>query len=261
MPPEGSNTFSLDEPLPGEQGPPDETLDDVADSLINAMPEPQQHAIDQATAEAKIEEGTQAPSNQSTDATSTEVDAAGVVWNADLHATSADGSHPKTAAGFWKKKRGAKSGSPRPSSVIGGRKSAPAAPTGPTQTEIAHAQGMAAGAAMAHTIFMMGQALGGSEWAPRKNPIDEATMMEQAWGNYFVATGRTDFPPGMALGIALCTYAAPRFTMPETRGRMSRFKLWIAAKIVKRKLKKKGINAVVTIKDGQLLVDGELYKK
>ena len=98
-----------------------------------------------------------------------------------------------------------------------------------------------AGQAAAQMLFMAGQALGGSEWAPREGEPD---LIAGAFSEYFKAKNIRDIPPGAALAFALCIYVGPRFAMPETKRRVSslwgRVKLWIA----NRKLKKHGMRAV-----------------
>lgn len=81
---------------------------------------------------------------------------------------------------------------------------------------------------------------------PRTNPeigMREDEYLSRAFGDYFEATGRTDFPPGMALAMALGSYWLPRATMPKTK---SRFKMlggkvyawWHGRKAKKGKAKK-----------------------
>ncbi len=92
----------------------------------------------------------------------------------------------------------------------------------------------------------------GPEW---KADRDEQTMMEQAMGDYFVATGRQDFPPGVALCMVFGTFVSRRFTMPKTQSALQRLKLRIGVWAVKRKLKKMGrANVRVEIHDGEIVV-------
>lgn len=93
---------------------------------------------------------------------------------------------------------------------------------------------------------MFAGALGGEEWRPIVNDKEnEQAQMEEVWGNYFVAKGVTDFPPGLALSIYCIGYSARRFTMPETQTRAQRFKEWIGGKIgrwkARRAAKRAGI--------------------
>lgn len=233
----------------GDPPPPADDIDRAADSLLEQTPEVQQHAIDQFARESESN-GEQSPPGNGAAPPPTngaEVDAAGVAWNADLHAISADGSHPKTKDGLWKRKRGTAGGAPRPRarSVIGGAPTA-AAPAGPTAEQIATDQARAAGIACAHTLMASCQMMFGPEWEPQQTKEkNEVALMEAAYGNYFVAKQWSDFPPGIALTLVTFGYVLPRFTMPQTRGRLSRFKTWTAAKVanwkLKREAKKRGI--------------------
>lgn len=184
-----------------------------------------------------------------------ETDAAGERWDATKHSAN----KAKTSKGLWKKRRGSQS------SVARSDKSTQlAAADQAAQRAAIEARARGAGIAAANSIFLIGTALGGEEWTPRNEPLNEKAMMEQAWGDYFIAKGVTDFPPGVALLMCLTMYAAPRFTMPKTQQRARGLKAWVALRIAKRKLKKelkkRGIVAQVEIVDGALFLDGEPYR-
>ena len=207
-------------------------VQNIADELLAEMSPPQQHAIDTAAESQEIESpATETPAPV---ATGGETDAAGETWNPEIHATGADGRGVKTAKGTWRRRRGA--GASRAGSVVGAKRARV-----PPEAAASDVQARAAGVACAHTLFMVGSALGGPEWQPRDNAEHQETkMMETAFGDYFVATGRTEFPPGLALTLAISAYAMPRFTMPQTRSRLTKFKQWIAAKWIAFKDRKKG---------------------
>lgn len=199
----------------------------IADDILSSMPPPQPAAMEQARAENAV---TESPL-----VTDVEKDDTGVVWNPEIHATGADGKGVKTAKGEWRRRRGAAGRS----SVVG-RHGAVDVPPAQLKDQAARA----AGVACAHSLFMFGRMIGGEEWAPRKivdsgkTLLDESAMMEQAWGDYFVATGRTDFPPGLALTMACSAYILPRFTMPLTKTRIQKAKEWIVHKYVSWKMRK-----------------------
>lgn len=195
----------------------------VADSILGAQPEPQQHAIDQ-----HLNEQREATENAP-------VDSAGEPFNPAIHT----GTTLKN--GTWRRKKNA---GPRAAGGTVGTSSKRKATSEPVDDSAAQmeAQARAAGAMAAASVFMIGAAIGGEEWHPRSEPVNEPEMMTKAFGDYFVAKGVNDFPPGVALTLALGMYAAPRFVMPKTRTRVQRFKDWIAIKILTRRLKKKGFS-------------------
>lgn len=203
-------------------------ISSIADDILGSMPTPQPAAMEQARAENASTE----PNPTATP--SGETDSSGAAWNPEIHATGADGKGVKTAKGEWRRRRGAAGRS----SVVG-RKAADVPPAQQNDTAA-----RAAGVACAHSLFMFGRMLGGEEWAPRKIEekgtvlLDESKMMEQAWGDYFVATGKTDFPPGLALTMACSAYILPRFTMPMTKSRIQKAKEWAVHKYVSWKMRK-----------------------
>ncbi len=92
----------------------------------------------------------------------------------------------------------------------------------------------------------------GAEWKADK---EEMTMVEQSMGDYFVATQRQDFPPGVALLMVFGTFVGRRLTMPKTQSGLQRLKLRLAVWMVKRKLRKSGrANARVEIHDGEIVI-------
>lgn len=182
------------------------------------------------------------------DDTVSEVDSDGTAYDPAIHATGADGKGVKTQAGKWRKKRGAKGVS---SSLAGGRAAQSQTAKSVETDEEKRAKAAVVGAAGANAVFMLGQALGGQEWAPlsvnkegavKLEEYDERTMMERAITDYCLATGKTDFPPSLGLCVAFGAYMLPRFRMPETQSRMQKAKAWIAGKYIAFKMRKKGGN-------------------
>lgn len=220
-------------------------LDSIAGDLIDSTPEVQTHVIEQHAREQKG-----APT-----------DSDGIAFDPKVHSSDASGNGIKTTTGKWRKKRGVKAGAA--SSRVGGNTSA-ASSSGATA---AQQSARAAGIAMTQMVFILGQAFGGTEWAPRvlkneKNEtvMDENIMMTEAHVAYCEAKGIDDIPPGVALAFAYISYAAPRFTMPETQARTKKVKTWLTLQFakwkMKRELKKRGIKAKVEVRSGELLVDG-----
>ena len=210
-------------------------VSDVAATIIAQMPEPQQHAIEQHESQEIAAEAS-APR-----------DVDGVAFNDAIHTGS------KLKNGRWRARKSAKASA----SVIGSSggtksESSPADPATEARASLELQSRVAAQAATGCT-FMVCTALGGKEWQPRVEPIDETSVLNDAYTQYFISKGVVDFPPGIALALALTMYAAPRFTMPETKARASRLKVWIAAKVANWKLKREARKLGLSV--------GELKKK
>lgn len=234
--------FSLDDdkqPPPNSGAPELPDAEQHAAEIAAQSPDVQQHAIDEAERQRK-EADAQIP-----------VDSKGTKFDAAKHTGT------KLKSGEWRMKRGA-------STLAAPRTKKTEAITGTVLSADQIAQSRAAGAAAAAMMFSSCTMLFGDEWQPRSEKecgFDEKNLMGQAFGDYFVAKGVTDFPPGVTLAFMTLGYITARFSMPKTRSKLSRFKSWLALRIAKRKLikefKKRGIIANVEIKDGVLLVDGK----
>lgn len=232
---------------------PEFTFDDspegeAAAQIAEAMPEPQQHAIDQHT------------TNEAQVAATVERDSAGVAFDASIHTGTLLRSGARK--GQWRLKRSAMTGG---ASVIGSpRRSGAQAEVDPAAQTAEQAR--AAARVAASSMFMLGMAVGGQEWQPHgpdsgpDEPLNERKMMEDAFTDYFLAKGVTTLPPGMSLSIAIGAYMMPRFFMPQTKARVGRAKTWFALRLAKWKLQRilraRGINASVTVKDGELFING-----
>lgn len=204
-----ANVFSLDD-----------TLDAAHSDIAGDMPEPQQHAID----EAQRQQASEAAANGGGE--NIDVDALGVPWNPEIHATGHDGKGVRTAKGGWRKKRGL--GGSASTLNRGTRASAPTdSPEEREQIERASAdtQARMAGAMMAQLQVRLSVGIGGAHFLPRElripgaPPINESEMLTAAWGDYFVAKGVTMLPPWAALMGAMSMYYLPRFNEPEVRER------------------------------------------
>lgn len=98
-----------------------------------------------------------------------------------------------------------------------------------------------AGIAAAHLLITLGRTIGGDEWIPIKNQehgVDEKANLESAFGDYFVAKEIEDFPPGVALTIAVSGYVLPRFLMPKTKEKTKGFFGKVKRWFVKKKIEK-----------------------
>lgn len=207
------------------------TNDQVAvfDELLAAMPEPQEHAINMhIEAENAIAEKT------------SEIKSTHPEFDPAVHKTDDNGNPVLTASGQLAKKRGRKNGTTAQSkSVVGAPQSAPEIPP-------ANINARATGKVAANLLMTLGVVIGGEEWQPVCNKalgVDEKTMLEGAFADYFEATGRTDLPPALTLTVAIGGYMLPRFTMPKTQSRLGKLKDWVIKKWADRKLKKYGLKA------------------
>lgn len=234
----------------------DDDTEIESDSIIGDMPEVSEHAI------VAAQQST--PENNDNDGAVTgDKDKAGEVWNADVHTANKQ----QTAKGLWRRKRG----------KAGGVKSSSVALPDQREKQQAEARETAknnarmAGAAAANSIFLLGTMLGGEEWRPITidkegltfQDIDEKKVMSEAFSDYMLAKGVTDFPPGVTLAMALMSYVAPRLTMPKTKQRLKGVRGWIALRLAKRRIKKafkkNNIDADVTIDGGNILINGRVY--
>jgi hypothetical protein len=193
-------------------------VDSITSDLVGAMPEPQPHAIEQARQ----------------DAGDVIADKFGHTFDPAQHATNADGTPKLTPTGRFAKI--SKAARPSKLNVPG---TASATPTPAQSKEVAARAG---GKGAANLLIALCVGMGGEEWLPRadaKSGQNEKEVLEAVFGDYFVATGKTDLPPGWALAAGLSMYALPRFAMPTTRSRVTRVKAWVAAKWVTFRDRKK----------------------
>lgn len=234
----------------------DNVTGDEASEIIEDKPPVSEHAI--AAAGPKIQEENNSDQSNQSDG---EKDSAGDAWNPDIH--SANKLKTKQG-GKWRRKRGAGAAS---KVILPDQRAQQLAQAGETAKNNARM----AGAAAANSIFLLGTMFGGEEWRPITvdesgitfSPIDEKKMMSEAFSEYMLAKGITDFPPGLTLTMALVSYVAPRLAMPKTKERMRGIKGWIALRLAKRKIKKafkkNGIDADVTIDGNKILINGREY--
>lgn len=213
-------------------------LDEITDSLISDMP----HISENAIAE---HEATQERNFDANNATSGGSVAQGSTITADNpNGWPLDGrgkpydptTHEISAATgkAIKKRRGGKStiGNPEKSAS----QSAPA-----QNPQIVEAQKAAAnGQFAAMATFATLQGIFGEEFKPNPNSHigDEFQFLAGAYGNYFLAKGVSDIPPGIALVIAIGTIAGQRLGMPKTKSRIARIKDFFIGKFFSWRAKK-----------------------
>lgn len=169
----------------------------------------------------------------------------GQPFDPEKHQTNPDGSpvvSEKTGKLLMKKgrKRGGKN-SASADSIVGGvgaqGKQESGQPVNPEQ------QARMAGKVSAHLLVTLSTMIGGEDFQPVRDQatgIDEMSALESAFGDYFVATGKTDIPPGAALTLTVAMYVVPRFTRPKVKSRLKSiggkiYSWWHSRKSKKRK--------------------------
>lgn len=232
-------TTPVDEiaPVQGAQSTAD--LSHIATELARGMPDVQEHAIAQAA-------------SQQASAESAPKDKTGTLFNPDIHLTSSDGKPQLTVRGTFAQKRGRKPGSVHGAQVSASSMSAPGAQNvQSTQQAATEMAARTAGVQAAELVFAAGVIIGGDEWQPRKDDkigMDERAMLQGAMGDYFVARGKCDIPPGVVLSFVMLAYIAPRFAMPKTQSRFAAVKAKLVSWWVNRKLRKMGLDTEVKAK-------------
>jgi len=214
-------------------------LASIANTLADAMPAVQEHAI--------LESQRQADEVKARYADLRDTD--GNAFDPKIHKVGADGEPTLSAKNKLVKRPGRKAGADAtaPKSFIGAPGASSPLSTGPSQEATSQMQARAAGNMAANLLMQLGLIAGGDEWQPRKDistGLDEKIMLESAFGDYFLAKGIIDIPPGMVLTVAIGGYMLPRFTMPKTRTRLERATMWAKKKWADRKLRKHGLKSV-----------------
>lgn len=210
-------------------------ISSIAQSLIDGMPEVQQHAIDQHLNEQEELNSKLAVKDKS-----------GAFFDPALHSVDKDGNPNFTAGGMFAKKRGRKVDSSQTGSSLGNVVKGASNPKVDQSAVILANKQAAAGTMMANALIMAGLVLGGDEWRPMKNEqmgIDEQSMLTQGFTDWMTAKNMEDLSPNVALCICVLGYALPRFTMPKTQQRTSSLVTKVKAWWINRKLKKHGLKA------------------
>jgi len=202
---QADNAFSFDK------------LDDIHEAIQDESSEPKQSAVDAAQAET-VEQVKAAQGN---------TDSAGTVFDPKLHAVSGDGEPSITPSGKFRKRRGVS----KVSMTNAGLQEQ-------QQTAENKAAARAAGQLAADMLVGSAVTMLGDEWIPvgtsgDQEPIkfDEHANLRRAFGDYFEAKGIHDFPPGIALSIAMTSYIMPRVAAgPETKTKLAKAKIWLVEK-------------------------------
>lgn len=205
LPPESENQ--------PESAATDAVLGDIATDLTSSMPAVQEHAID-------LEETKKAEFSEQF---AHLVDKNGTAFDPAIHKTKKDGTPTISKTGKLMLKPNAQAkvttDSASPSSAqISSQPEQKSDETPKVLTEQEKQQCAALGKVSANALFSVGRAFGGDEWVPvKKQGYDEAAAMEQAFADYYEASGKTEMSPGAALTIAIGAYVMPRFTQPQTQ--------------------------------------------
>lgn len=219
----------------------DETTASEAEEISSRMPEPSEHALSQMD-ETGGEETPAAPQENAPN-----VDDFGTVFDPEKHTGT------KLKNGRWRERKKSTVAAPRSKKTA----AAPQPSAADLKKAENEAQCRAAGVVAAGAMFMLCRGVMGEEWTPT---ADEVEMQNANWGNYFVAKGINDIPPGAALFMGCMAYAAPRFTKPKTQAKLGAARNWIALRVarwkIRKELKKRGIAAEVTIRDGDVFING-----
>ncbi len=198
----------------------DDTLDAAHTDIASDLPEPQQHAIDEAQRQAAsgaVEQGSE----------NIELDALGVPWDPKLHATGKDGKGVRQkGSGAWRRRRGMGGSASSIGQKVGAQPTDPAQERAEIEAQSAETASRMAGAMMATLQIQLSVGIGGQHFLPRElripgaPVINERDMLAGAWGDYFIATG-TVTPPAWAMLLgAMSMYYLPRFQEPEVRSRV-----------------------------------------
>jgi len=198
---------------------PDDNLQGHADSIIDSIPEPTESAIETHEQEtARIEQ----------EAAAGPVDKNGNTFDPSQHQTNADGS-PKVSAATGKLllKRGRKAGAgttrQAKSTVNTTGVQGKQVPGQPGLSEAQLQNAAVTGNVAASMLINVSMMIGGADFAPQvdqKTGIDEKAALESAFTDYFIATEKTDFPPGVALTLTIGMYILPRFMLPTVQTNM-----------------------------------------
>lgn len=193
-------------------------VDEIANTLVENMPEIQEHVVH----------------NYQTESEKNQVnsifppDSAGTAFDPEIHILDDDGKPKITKTGKYAKKRGRKSTVVKPDSGFS---------SDIDKAAQLKAQARLTGEGYTNLFLAFSQGLGGPEWAPRS--FDEKHALQESFVNYCEATGRVDLPPGWSLIATLSMYAMPRFMEGEqTKSRVQKVKEWFATKLVKIKLRR-----------------------
>jgi hypothetical protein len=193
------------------------SLEDVHETIQEDSPLPNLAAIEAQSA-STVETAKAAEGHK---------DSLGVVFDPKIHAVNAQGEPSKTPLGKFRKRRGLSSVETQNKALIAQQ-----------QTAEQKAAARAAGQLAADLLIGSAVTILGNEWVPvgeggKQEPakFNEHENLRRAFGDYFVAKNISDFPPGIALSIAMTSYIMPRVVAgPETKSKLAKAKAWLVEK-------------------------------
>lgn len=116
---------------------------------------------------------------------------------------------------------------------------APNKPKAPDFSDITQGSGTVDHAAMAAVVFDMSTSAAvvaiGEEWKP-SNPA-EREMVVSAIAAYFKSKDVKDVPPGLMLSFVVLAYSLPRFSKPNTSGKLKLAWQWVKVKFLTKRIK------------------------
>jgi len=180
-----------------------DSLGDVVEELVSDMPEPSQSEHVSEIVEL--------------------LDPVGNSFDSEMHQTNPDGSPKISKKGKLLRKR-------RASKV-----------SVSNEKENLHSQARQSGFVAANLFINTARLIGGEEWEPKINKetgLDEKSLLENSFSDYFEMSGTVDIPPGLALAVVLLAYSVPRFTQPKTISRLSKIKSFFSKKLNRFKTNK-----------------------
>lgn len=146
-------------------------------------------------------------------------DAAGNLFDRDLHSVDTDGQPKLTKNGYFRFKRGAKANPDRARGI-----------NIPGQGELSLDEPSPLAKTAALGYIQTGVMVFGAEWLPDPTKREQE-FLTQAFHDFFVAHEMEDLPPGLALAVACFAYAAPRMHQPATQSKLHQISTWVQLKI------------------------------
>lgn len=199
-----------------------ETRNSDFDDVLGSMPDPTEG----------VAEREQAKMTEQQEKTAGLVDREGREFDPSIHRTDENGDPKLTKSGKLAMKPGKSSKAGQSKLNTGGESKEE------KQAREARDKSRAAGTMAANIAISSMVTVGGDDFMPRSEQqcgYDERNMLQQAYADYFEASGYTDFPPGIALTAVMFAYVSPRLNMPKTRKRLFGFFDWVKNFRKKRK--------------------------
>lgn len=191
------------------------TLDAVLGETPD-MPEVQEHALAAARERKAQEEVGEREAEAAQAPVKGKTDERGRPFDPAIHETGPDGGPiigKKT--GYIRMRRGGASGAAKPSrsrvNIASAADSVTASLDAGRNADVIKEKIASSAAVSAETIFILGQTIGGPEFAPE---AAEREGLVAAWTHYYTVRGIVDIPPEVMIAVALGGYVMKRWNMP-----------------------------------------------